>query len=67
MLSPDQDAAILEAYRAVEHDDMGDGTHERLLGIADSIADVYGVERASNDPQTFALLTAVCGCHTGKA
>jgi hemerythrin-like domain-containing protein len=67
MMSPAQDAAILEAYRAVEHDDMGDGTHERLLGIADSIADVYGVERASNDPQTFALLTAVCGCHTGKA
>lgn len=67
MLSPAQNAAILAAYRAVEHDDMGDGTHERLLGIADSIADAYGVERASNDPQTFALLTAVCGCHTGKA
>ena len=36
-------------------------------GIADSLADAYGVERASNDPQTFALLTAVCGCHAGKA
>ena len=67
MLSPAQDAAILAAYRAVEHDDMGDGTHERLLGIADALADIYGVERASDDPQTFALLTAVCGCHTGKA
>ena len=46
---------------------MGDGTHERLLGIADVLADAYGVERASGDPQTFALLIAVCGCHSGKA
>jgi hemerythrin-like domain-containing protein len=67
MLSPAQDAAILDAYRAVEHDDMGDGTHERLLGIADALADAYGVPRASDDPQTFALLTAVCGCHITKA
>lgn len=66
MLSPAQDAAIVEAYRAVEHDDMGDGTHERLLAIADVLADAYGIERASSDPQTFALLTAVCGCHSVK-
>lgn len=67
MLTPEQDAAIVEAYRVVEHDDMGDGTHERLLAIADVLADTYGVERASSDPQTFTLLTAVCGCHTTKS
>ena len=67
MLTPAQDAAILDAYRAVEHDDMGDGTHERMLGIADVLADAYGIERASGDPQTFALLTAVCGCSRAGA
>ncbi len=66
MLTPAQDAAIVEAYRAIEHDDMGDGTHERMLAIADVLADAYGCERASGDPQTFALLTAVCGCHLQK-
>ena len=66
MLSPAQDEAIVEAYRAIEHDDMGDGTHERMLAIADVLADAYGIERASSDPQTFALLTAVCGCHSVK-
>lgn len=62
MLTPTQDAALVEAYREIEHDDMGDGTHERMLAIADVLADAYGCERASSDPQTFELLTAVCGC-----
>ena len=62
MLSPEQDAAILDAYRRVEHDDMGDGTHERMLATADVLADIYGLPRASADPQTMRLLTAVCGC-----
>jgi hemerythrin-like domain-containing protein len=62
MLSPAEDAALLDAYRALEHDDMGDGTHERMLGIADSLATAYGIPRASDDPQIMDLLTAVCGC-----
>jgi hemerythrin-like domain-containing protein len=62
MLSPEQDAAILEAYRRIEHDDMGDGTHFRMLAIADRLAGTYGIARASDDPQIMALLTAVCGC-----
>lgn len=62
MLGADEDAALLEAYRRVEHDDMGDGTHLRMLGIADRLAAAYGVARASDDPQIMALLTAVCGC-----
>ncbi|MEK7411839.1 MAG: hemerythrin domain-containing protein [Planctomycetota bacterium] len=65
ILTPEQDAAILDAYRRIEHDDMGDGTHFRMLGIADRLAGAYGIARASDNPQTMALLTAVCGCkHT---
>lgn len=62
MLSAEEDAALLEAYRRVEHDDMGDGTHVRMLGIADRLAATYGVARASDDPRIMSLLTAVCGC-----
>lgn len=65
MLGPEQDAAILDAYRRIEHDDMGDGTHFRMLAIADRLAGAYGVARASDDAQTMALLTAVCGCKHG--
>lgn len=65
MLTPEQDAVILDAYRRIEHDDMGDGTHFRMLAIADRLAGTYGIPRASDNPQTMALLTAVCGCkHT---
>lgn len=67
MLSPEQDAAILDAYRRIEHDDMGDGTHFRMLAIADRLAGAYGVARASDSPQTMALLTAVCGCKHGAS
>ena len=63
MLTPAEDAALLDGYRAVEHDDMGDGTHQRLLAIADRLAVTYGVRRASADARTMTLLTAVCGCH----
>lgn len=62
MLSAKDDAAILDAYRAIEHDDLGDGTHERMLGIADALAATYGIPRASANAQIFALLTAICGC-----
>lgn len=67
MLSPEQDAAILDAYRRVEHEDMGDGTHVRMLATADRLAATYQLPRASADPQTMALLTAVCGCATVPA
>jgi len=64
MLSPEQDAVILDEYRRIEHDDLGDGTHFRMLATADRLAGVYGVPRASDNPQTMLLLTAVCGCKT---
>jgi hemerythrin-like domain-containing protein len=62
LLSEEDDRLLLEAYAAVEHDDMGDGTHERLLGQADALATYYGIERASADPTIMRLLTAICGC-----
>ncbi len=62
MLSPAQHEAILDSYRRLEHDDLGDGTHERLLGIADTLARDYGIARASEDPHIMTLLTAICGC-----
>jgi hemerythrin-like domain-containing protein len=62
ILKPEQHGEILDAYRAIEHDDMGDGTHERMLGLADSLATAYGVKRASEEPRIMTLLTAVCGC-----
>jgi hemerythrin-like domain-containing protein len=67
MLSSEQDAAILDAYRRIEHDDMGDGTHFRMLATADRLAGAYGITRASDNPQTMALLTAVCGCKHNHA
>ena len=62
MLTPAQDAELVEAYRRIEHDEIGEGTHERMLGLADALALTYGVRRASDDPRVSALLTAVCGC-----
>lgn len=62
ILRPEQDAELLEAYRKVEHDDMGNGVHERMLGLANGLAEAYGIPRASDDPKIMRLLTAVCGC-----
>ncbi len=67
MLTPEQDAAILDAYRRIEHEDMGDGTHFRMLDLADRLAGTYGIDCASDEPQTTTLLTAVCGCKHQQA
>jgi hypothetical protein len=40
----------------VEHEDMGDGTHERYLAMANRLADKYGIARAQ-----IAAATG-CGC-----
>lgn len=64
MLTPEEDHQVLDAYRRIEHDDLGDGTHVRMLATADRLAERYGIPCASRDPRTLALLTAVCGCTT---
>ena len=62
MLSAEEDEQILEAYRTIEHEDIGTGVHEQLLNLANSLAQSYGVPVASNAPNIMKLLTAICGC-----
>ena len=37
---------LLESFRNFEHDDLGAGTHERMLHLADELAAYYGVPLA---------------------
>jgi hemerythrin-like domain-containing protein len=44
----DEDRAeVLAAFERAEHDDLGTGVHERMLAIADELAERYGVARAA--------------------
>ena len=63
-LTPEEDAALIDAYRRMEHDDVGDGTHLRMLATADRLAASYGIARAAAEPRIMTLLTAVCDCGT---
>jgi hemerythrin-like domain-containing protein len=48
---------LLAAFEKVEHEDMGAGTHEKFLNLANELADKFGVPRASaGEPQC-------CGHH----
>lgn len=38
---------LLQSFRAFERDDLGAGTHERMLALADELAAHYGVPRAA--------------------
>jgi hemerythrin-like domain-containing protein len=56
-LSENDQQRLLEAFAHVEQEHMGLGTHEKFLGIADELAERFGVTRAEgNRGQT-------CGCH----
>ena len=48
MLDEAARAALLESFRTFEREDLGEGTHERMLALANELADYYGVERAAN-------------------
>ena len=37
--------ALSQAFEKVEHEEMGAGTHEKFLSLANSLADRYGVPR----------------------
>jgi len=39
--------ALLESFGSFERDDLGAGTHERMLALADALADHYGVPKAA--------------------
>jgi hemerythrin-like domain-containing protein len=61
-LSETEDQEIVNKYRVLEHEDMGSGTHERLLDQANNLASYYDIPIVSKDPVIMNLLTAVCMC-----
>ena len=63
MLSDAGNAELLGRFQRHEHDDLGAGTHERMLGIIDGLADAYGVPQPSADARTQAALRSACACH----
>jgi hemerythrin-like domain-containing protein len=62
VLRPREDGEILEGFRRIEHRQLGDGVHVRMLAMADVLATRYSIPCASADPQVMNLLTAACGC-----
>jgi hemerythrin-like domain-containing protein len=60
-LSEADQKKLLQAFEHVEHEEMGAGTHEKYLAIANRLADRYGVPRAStNSPDPH---SCSCGHH----
>jgi hemerythrin-like domain-containing protein len=59
MLSPAEQDALLQAFGRVEHLDLGPGTHERMIGIAEALCAKYGV------PAVSAPVAGSCGACCG--
>ncbi|NUQ61855.1 MAG: hemerythrin domain-containing protein [Pirellulales bacterium] len=57
MFTPADQAALLAKFQRVEAEEMGEGTHEKYLDIANRLADRYCVARAKA-----AEAHGVCGC-----
>jgi hemerythrin-like domain-containing protein len=51
---------LLEAFARVEHAEMGAGTHETMLALADELAERFGVKKAA---QRGAAAFSGCGHH----
>jgi hemerythrin-like domain-containing protein len=45
VFSPEDQAALLEAFGHVEAEEMGEGTHQRFLDVANRLAERYGVAK----------------------
>lgn len=54
-LSDDDQESLLSAFEKVETEHMGEGTHEKYLRMAESLADKFGVSKAG-------LSNHSCGC-----
>jgi hemerythrin-like domain-containing protein len=50
---------LLERFANVEHHDMGEGTHERYLKLADGLAERFNIPRTSEKTRSHAC----CGHH----
>ena len=59
-LDEDDQKELLKRFDHVEHDHMGEGTHEKFLGLAEQLADKYGVDKS---PITTG---GGCGCAHSK-
>ncbi len=55
--APADQQRLLDAFTHVEHEQMGAGTHEHFLDLAQRLADKYGVPAAP---------VVACGCGHGK-
>lgn len=64
MLDEEARAAVLEAFANFEHQDLGAGVHERMLALADGLADHFGVPRAAERAPAGAG-HGCCGHHGG--
>ena len=54
LLGADDDDALVRAFDAAEHADMGAGTHEHYLELAGRLSDQFGVPRSNT--------VGTCGC-----
>jgi hemerythrin-like domain-containing protein len=61
VLSPTDQESLQEAFGAMEHEEMGEGTHESFLRLANELADRWNVPRARLE--TAAPACGSCGCH----
>jgi hemerythrin-like domain-containing protein len=53
--SDEDQRALMQAFEKVEAEEMGEGTHETYLKIANDLADRFGVARAASEHHA-------CGC-----
>jgi hemerythrin-like domain-containing protein len=58
VLRDEDRAELLASFQSVEHDDLGPGTHEQMLALANELADRMGVRRANERSPT--ALTGCC-------
>ena len=61
VLRDEDRAKLLVSFESVEHDDLGPGTHQEMLSLANALADKFGVKRASERSAT--VLTGCCHGH----
>lgn len=57
-LSDAEQQQLLDAFARVESEHMGHGTHQRFVGVADALADRYGVPKAAHGGSP----GHACGC-----
>jgi hemerythrin-like domain-containing protein len=62
MLSPKDQRLLMDEFELVEHGEMGEGTHEKMIGIANRLADRFGVTKVVDADEDEG---GCCGHHHG--